>query len=125
MSEAAMPDHWRKFATMSLLGGGLLGQGRYTEAEPMIVAGYEGMKTQEGKIAVWNKFYLPEAAERVVRLYEAWDKPEQATAWKAKLGMLDLPPNVFAQPWTAKARLGFRLLMMDLAMPAAPFAPGD
>ena len=39
-----------------------------------------------------------EAAERVVRLYEAWDKTDQATAWKAKLGMPDLPADVFARP---------------------------
>jgi hypothetical protein len=33
------------------------------------------------------KSHLSEAAERVVRLYEAWGKPEQAAAWKAKLGL--------------------------------------
>jgi hypothetical protein len=37
-----------------------------------------------------------EAAERVVRLYEEWNKPDQATVWKAKLGMRDLPADVFA-----------------------------
>jgi hypothetical protein len=35
---------------------------------------------------------------RVVRLYEAWGKPEQAVAWKAKLGLEDLPADDFAQP---------------------------
>jgi hypothetical protein len=34
----------------------------------------------------------------VVRLYEAWGKTEQATAWKARLGMADLPEDVFARP---------------------------
>ena len=29
-------------------------------------------------------------------LYEAWGKPDQATAWKAKVGMPDLPADVFA-----------------------------
>jgi hypothetical protein len=38
---------------------------------------------------------LPEAAERVIRLYEAWGKPEQAAAWKARLGLADLPADVF------------------------------
>jgi hypothetical protein len=41
---------------------------------------------------------LREAAERVVRLYEDWGKAEQATAWKAKLRLPDLPADVFARP---------------------------
>ncbi len=35
---------------MSLLGGALLGQGRYAEAEPLVIGGYEGMKAREAKI---------------------------------------------------------------------------
>jgi hypothetical protein len=34
----------------------------------------------------------------VVRLYEVWDKPEQAAAWKTRLGLADLPDDVFARP---------------------------
>ena len=83
---------------MSLLGGSLLGQGRYAEAEPLVVAGYEGMKAREPRIAVPERFRLREAAERVVRLYEDWGRPDQAAAWKTKLGMPDLPADVFAQP---------------------------
>ena len=83
---------------MSQLGGALLGQGRYAEAEPLIVPGYEGVKRREAKIAVPEKFRLREAAERVVRLYEDWGKTEQATAWKARLGMPDLPADLFAGP---------------------------
>jgi hypothetical protein len=83
---------------MSLLGRALLGQGRYTEAEPLIVPGYEGMKEREAKIAVPERPSLREAAERVVHLYEAWGQTEQAAAWKAKLGMPDLPADVFASP---------------------------
>jgi hypothetical protein len=36
-------------------------------------------------------------AERVVRLYESWGKPQQAAAWKAKLGKANLPADVFAR----------------------------
>src|SRR5262249_25438709 len=45
----AIPDDWRRFSTMSLLGGAVLGQGRYAEAEPLVVAGYEGMKARAAK----------------------------------------------------------------------------
>jgi len=95
--EKALPDDWsRRYAT-SLLGGALLGQGRYAEAEPLVVQGYEGMKAREAKIPAQAKPHLAEAAERVVRLYEAWGKPSQAAAWKDKLGLADLPAEVFAR----------------------------
>jgi hypothetical protein len=47
---------------------------------------------------VLRKNSLAEAAVRVVKFYEAWDKPEQAAAWKAKLGMPDRPADLFARP---------------------------
>ena len=50
------------------------------------------------RIPVPNKFHLREAAVQVVRLYEAWGKPEQATVWKVKLGLPDLPAEVLARP---------------------------
>jgi hypothetical protein len=34
----------------------------------------------------------------VIRLYEACGKHNQAAAWKAQLGMSDLPADVFARP---------------------------
>ena len=94
----ATPDDWQRYDAMSLLGESLLGQGRYAEAEPVVVAGYEGMKAREARIPVPKRSRLLEAAERVVHLYEAWNKPEQAESWKAKLGLPDLPANVFATP---------------------------
>jgi serine/threonine protein kinase len=94
----ATPDDWPRYGTMSLLGAALLGQGRHAEAEPLVVAGYEGMKAREARIEVPDRSHLREAAARIVRLYEEWNKPEQAAAWKAKLGMPDLPAEVFARP---------------------------
>ena len=96
--EKVNPDDWSRYNAMSLLGGALLGQGRSGEAESPVVAGYEGMKAREARIGVPDRFRLREAAERVVRLYEEWGKPEKATEWKAKLGMPDLPADVFAGP---------------------------
>jgi serine/threonine protein kinase len=92
------PDAWNTFNTRSLLGGALLARGRYTEAELLVVSGYEEMKARETTIPPPARPRLPEAAVRVVRLYEAWGKPEQAAAWKAKLGLEDLPADVFAPP---------------------------
>jgi hypothetical protein len=44
--ERVIPDDWRRFTAMNLLGGALLGQGRHAETEPLIVQGYEGMKAR-------------------------------------------------------------------------------
>jgi tetratricopeptide (TPR) repeat protein len=93
--EKSASDDWSRYATMSLLGESLLGQRRYAEAEPLVVHGYEGMKARERRIPVSDRARLLEVADRVVRFYEAWDRPDQVTMWKAKLGMSDLPADVF------------------------------
>ena len=41
---------WTTFNTKSLLGASLLGQKKYAEAEPLLVAGYSGLKQREAKI---------------------------------------------------------------------------
>ena len=94
----ADPDDWSRYDAMSLLGAAILGQGRPAEAEPLIVGGYEGMKAREVGIPVPNRSLLRQAAERVVHLYEGWSRPGEADAWKARLGMPDLPADVFARP---------------------------
>ena len=79
------PDDWRTFNTHSLLGGSLLGQTKYAEAEPLLLSGYEGMKTREASIPPKDKVRLSQAAERVVKLYEAWGKPDRAAKWRKEL----------------------------------------
>jgi non-specific serine/threonine protein kinase/serine/threonine-protein kinase len=96
--ERIAPDNWATFNAKSLLGGSLLGQEKYDEAEPLLLAGYEGLKQREEKIAPGYKIRLTEAIDRLVQLYEAWGKPGKAAAWKARLGLTDLPTDVFARP---------------------------
>jgi serine/threonine protein kinase len=96
--EKAIPDDWRRFFATSVLGHALLDQGRYAEAEPLLVAGYEGLKAREAKIPAVSKTHLLDAAKEVVSLYEAWAKPERARSWAAKVGLADLPADVFETP---------------------------
>jgi hypothetical protein len=56
------------------------------------------MKARQSRIPVPERSRLREAALRVIRLYEAWGKPEEATEWKLKLGMPDLPAEPFSRP---------------------------
>jgi serine/threonine-protein kinase len=94
------PDDWTTFNTKSVLGGSLLGQKKYVEAEPLLAAGYEGMKQREGKIPPSYTYYLTAAVERLVLLYDAWGQPAKAAAWRDKLPRAApvLPADVFAGP---------------------------
>jgi hypothetical protein len=83
--EKVQPDEWTTFNTRSLLGGSLLGQKRYAEAEPLIVAGYDGMKAREARIPPPGMPRFAEGAERVIRLYEEWGKKDKAAEWRTRL----------------------------------------
>jgi hypothetical protein len=85
------PDEWTAFSSRSMLGGSLLGQKKYIEAEPLIVSGYEGLKDREARIPPPWKPRLTEAAERLVKLYEDWGKPEKAAEWRARLSKPSSP----------------------------------
>jgi serine/threonine protein kinase len=98
LREKKAPDDWRTFETRSLLGGSLAGQKKYAEAELFLLQGYEGMKAREAEIPASNQKRPAEAAERIVRLYEALRRPDRAADWKAKLGIPELPTDVFARP---------------------------
>jgi hypothetical protein len=96
--EKATPDDWSRFHAMSLLGGALLGQGQYAAAEPLLVQGHQEMMVRRARIPAFSKPRLPEAAEGIVRLYQAWGKPDKAAEWKSQLELADLPGDVFARP---------------------------
>jgi len=83
--EKKEPEDWRTFNTKSLLGGALLGQKKYAEAEPLLLAGYEGMKQREAKILPPNKVRLTQALERLVQLDEALEKKDEAAKWRKEL----------------------------------------
>jgi tetratricopeptide (TPR) repeat protein len=83
--EKQEPDGWLTFNTQSLLGEALLGQKKYADAEPRLRAGYEGLKQREARIPLQSKFCLATALQRLVRLYEAWGKPDEAARWQKEL----------------------------------------
>jgi serine/threonine protein kinase/Tfp pilus assembly protein PilF len=98
--EKQVPDDWITFNTRSRLGADLLAQKKYDQAEPLLVSGYEGMKQREAKIPAASKPRLKESLQRLVQLFEATNKPDQAALWKQKLDELeraetkpkDIPP---------------------------------
>jgi hypothetical protein len=84
-------DDWTHFDAQRLLGGSLLGQKKYAEAEPLLLAGYQGLKRHEAKIPPDRKRSLPEALEWLVQLYEATGKPGEAAKWRKELKAAALP----------------------------------
>ena len=62
-----------------------MGQKKYADAEPLLLAGYEGMKQREKAIPPQGKIRIPEAIERLVQLYEATDKKDDAARWRKEL----------------------------------------
>ena len=65
-----------------------MGQKKYAEAEPLLLAGYEGMKQREAKIPPQGKVRLTEALERLVQVDEALEKKDEAAKWRKELEAL-------------------------------------
>ena len=82
--EKTQPDDWRTFNTQSILGGALLGQKKYAEAEPLLLKGYEGMKQRQKSIPPQGNTRIPEALDRLIDLYTATNKPEEVKKWQAE-----------------------------------------
>lgn len=71
-------DDWRTANTESLLGECLLLQGRFEEAEPLLVKSYPKIETDFG---MRHRRGI-QALERIVELYEAWDKLDEASTYR-------------------------------------------
>lgn len=71
------------------MGAALLGQQKFAEAEPFLVQAYKGMKEREPTIPKVELPRLKVAADRVVKLYEDWGKPDQAAEWHKKISQSD------------------------------------
>jgi hypothetical protein len=78
------PEAWNTFYTQSLLGGALSGQKKYQDAEPLLLKGYEGMNQREKTIPPFSKKILPETIDRLIELYTATNRPEEAKKWQAE-----------------------------------------
>ena len=73
-----------QFDIFGHVGYALLGQKKHADAEPLLLAGYEGMKEREAKMTALDKVRLAEALERLVVLYEATGDKDKAAAWRAQ-----------------------------------------
>jgi len=84
-SEKMAADSWERYWSQNLLGASLAGQSQYAEAESLLVSGYQGMLQREAAIPLEDRPVLSQAGERIVQLYEKWEKPEKAAEWRERL----------------------------------------
>jgi len=86
------PDIWTTFNTQSMLGDALLGQKKYADSAPLLLQGWAGIKHRAAQLPEPLRTQrLNEAAERLVRLYDALGKTEEATKWRKELEAASKP----------------------------------
>lgn len=78
--KAYLPGNWHTAEAQSALGACLTGLKRYEVAEPLLLQAYASLKARDpGAMA------SRQALERVVRLYEAWDRPGDAARYHGQV----------------------------------------
>ena len=100
--EKTEPDAWTTFNTQSMLGGALLGQKKYADAEPLLLKGYEGMKQREKAIPKEGAIRIPEALDRLIELYTATNKPDEVTKWGEERAKYPAPAEESPMPQEPK-----------------------
>src|SRR5205823_131601 len=69
---------WQTANTENVLAATLAAQGRFQEAQPILESTYETLAAAPGV----PPRQLHEAADRLVKLYTAWAKPDLAARWR-------------------------------------------
>lgn len=79
--ETSLPDgDWRRASAKCLVGEALLAQREFEQAEPLLL---EGLKELDGQDDTPNA-RLEDVRNSLVSLYEAWEKPDKADAFRPK-----------------------------------------
>ena len=82
----ALPEHnsasYRNAKARSLLGELLAQQGQFQDAERHLLAAYEQLTA--ARLPPWEVKHTDQTADRIVQMYAAWGKSEEAAAWRAK-----------------------------------------
>jgi tetratricopeptide (TPR) repeat protein/tRNA A-37 threonylcarbamoyl transferase component Bud32 len=87
----AVPD-WLIGQVKSLLGEALARQSQLSQAEPLLLEGFAGLKENEAAIGTNAKLRVVQAVRRLVGFYAATDQPAKADEWRARLPAETPPP---------------------------------
>jgi serine/threonine protein kinase len=80
-----MPASWQYYSTVSGLGACLSDQAKYAEAEQLLLESQEGLDDLEDELPKAARPEIARCMERLVALYDAWNKPEKAALWRRHL----------------------------------------
>jgi eukaryotic-like serine/threonine-protein kinase len=85
--QGRFPKHYSRFEVESVLGAALAGQRRFKESEGHLLEAHEGLRN------IPYAYYEDKGSglasvERLVSLYESWEKPEETVRWQARLDEL-------------------------------------
>jgi tetratricopeptide (TPR) repeat protein len=87
--EKKVPEAWYTYYTGTMLGGTLFDQGKYSEAEPFLASGSQGMLDRFDRIPAGSRATVKAAIRCLVQVYEKMGQPNNADRWKKKLADLD------------------------------------
>ena len=94
-SERTTAGRWPAEVVRAHLGRALLAQGKFAAAEPELVRATEKLTEAAAQLPAGVRPIAAECGPRLVELYERWGKPEEAKAWRRKIGWPEyerLPP---------------------------------
>ena len=78
-------DDWHYFRAQAFLGAALAGLRQYSEAEPLLLNGYEGLRQHTSRMPAEQRKWIRFTGEQIVDMYSQWSKPEEAAKWRATL----------------------------------------
>ncbi len=77
------PNEWSTAVSQGLLGEALVGEKALAEAEPLLLASQKALSQMSDKIPPRRLgLALSAACDRLISLYEAWDKRTEAERWR-------------------------------------------
>jgi serine/threonine-protein kinase len=79
------PDDFRKFEARSLLGSVRLRQKQFTDAEPLLVSGFEGMTKRSEAIQFDERRSIRDGLRNLIAVYDSTARPERPVELRKKL----------------------------------------
>lgn len=89
--EKRQGDSVVRYETESLLGSALAGQNRAADAEALLVRSATALRDRAGDSSPASRQAAMAAVQRLVDLYDACDRHEDAAQWRKELEHLELP----------------------------------
>ena len=79
LAESYAPNHWRTAWALSTQGASLSQLSRFSEAEPLLLESYEGLRSNTGARPV----HIETTRRYIAELYTSWGRPEDAAHYSA------------------------------------------